>query len=320
MPASGSPATSSTISTRSSTSSRSSAPRLRGVLAAVHPFPSALNAILVFGLAVVASAYETPAGPPNYTVAGLLAGAMLLTHFAIGALNDWWDVEGDQQTKPSKPIPAGLITRRQVAVVGLLAGGAGLLVCVGVPAAPQPLTVGLLAVTLTAGLAYDAWLKPTGLSWLPFSVAFTLLPLYAWFGASGGPPPRAELLLPVAFLAGPALQLANGLVDIERDRAAGVGGLVPLLGRRRGWTLMAALQLVINALAWITVGPVLVANGVAGTALLAAASSVTLLGVVLSASVVPARREWGWRFQAVGIVLLALGWLSAVVNEDAPLP
>jgi len=153
------------------------------------------------------------------------------------------------------------------------------------------------------------------LSWLPFSIAFAILPVYAWYGATGELPPRAELIVPVAFLAGPALQLANGLVDIERDEQTGVHGLAPVLGRRLAWTLMALLQVAIYGLAWLTVGRALVASAGVAVGLLAAASWLALLGVVLSASVRPSRREWGWRCQAIGIVLLAVGWLSAVVSQ-----
>jgi hypothetical protein len=56
---------------------------------------------------------------------------------------------------------------------------------------------------LAAGVAYDAWLKrgPWG-GWRSPSPS-RLLPVYAWYGATGEMPPRPELLLPLAALAGP---------------------------------------------------------------------------------------------------------------------
>ena len=98
------PATSSTTSTRSSTSELArptAAARAAGLLALVHPFPSALNATLVFALVLVAGGAMAAA-----LVLGL---AMLGLQFSIGAANDWFDVELDALTKPAKPIPAGRV-------------------------------------------------------------------------------------------------------------------------------------------------------------------------------------------------------------------
>jgi 4-hydroxybenzoate polyprenyltransferase len=74
------------------------------LLRLVHPFPSALNAILVLGIAVLAGG-ELP-------VAFQLALAMLGIQFCIGAVNDLYDEELDAKSKPFKPIPARRVTRR----------------------------------------------------------------------------------------------------------------------------------------------------------------------------------------------------------------
>jgi 4-hydroxybenzoate polyprenyltransferase len=272
--------------------------RLRA-LAVVHPFPSLLNAALVFGLALVAG------GAPR--VAGGLALAMHGLQFAIGAFNDYFDVDIDVLAKPAKPIPAGLISRPGAALIGTLAGGGGLLVA-AVYGAPELL---LALAMLACGLAYDLILKRGPLGWVCFAVALPLLPVYAWFGAAGVMPPRAELLLPLAALAGPALQLANGLVDLERDSAVGVRGLPGRLGRTGSLAVMAVLQSLVHAIAWLTL--LLGAAALPGILLVVvAAGAMTLVGLVLSTSGQPARREWGWRAQALGLALLAVAWLTAV--------
>jgi 4-hydroxybenzoate polyprenyltransferase len=269
-------------------------------LALVHPFPSALNAVLVAALVLVAG------GPASSAV--VLGLAMLGLQFSIGAANDWFDVELDARTKPAKPIPAGLVARAMAAVVAGLGGGGGLALAVAGAGPGGWRTVACALGMLGAGLAYDARLKRSAFSWLPFAVAFPLLPLYAWFGAVGTPPPAWQLLLPIAFLAGPMLQLANGLVDVEGDIAGGARGLVTRLGRRRAWSALLVLQVGINAFATVVV--LNAGGGLPATAMILLAFSLALVGVGLSGARAAQRREWGWRLQAGALALLAVGWLA----------
>ncbi|HUG47999.1 MAG TPA: UbiA family prenyltransferase [Candidatus Limnocylindria bacterium] len=279
--------------------------RLRpGALRLVHPFPSVLNALLVLGLALLAGA--SPA------IAGVLALAMLALQFSIGASNDYFDADLDARSKPAKPIPAGLVARRTAVAVALACGALALLTA----AALGPVVLLMAAVMLGAGLAYDAFLKGGPWAWTAYAVAFPILPLYAWYGASAEWPPRSELLLPLAALAGPALHLANGLVDVESDRAAGLRTLAAVLGRRVGLAAMAVVLAGIHGLAWLT----LVLGGgtsSAGMALVGLATLLAAAGLRLSAAVSPPARERGWQAQALSICLLALGWLASAVGERA---
>ena len=207
-------------------------------MAVVHPFPSIVNAILVFALYLLAGG----------AVPGALAlgAGMLGLQFAIGAVNDLADEGADAVAKPAKPIPSGLVTRRTAIGVA----GAGTLVGVAAYAVHGPLPLVLAVGMLACGLAYDLGLKGLGLGWLCYAVAFPLLPLSTWLAAAGTLPPRAELLLPVAALAGPTLQLANGLVDLERDGIAGVRSLSRWLGRRGSILVLAVLSAAVYGVAW----------------------------------------------------------------------
>jgi len=269
------------------------------LLRLVHPFPSALNALLVFGIATVAG------GSFEHCVQ--LAFAMLGIQFCIGAVNDLFDEALDAQSKPFKPIPAGRVSRRTAWLVAAASGGVGLLLAALVDP-PDLVPLLLLTAMLSAGLAYDAFLKPTAFGWVCFAIAFPLLPIYAWYGAVGALPPRWEVLLPVAALAGLALQLSNGLIDLETDRTAGVRTLTVTLGRRWSLILMTASLAVIHVLAWVTlplgtpeVVPLL--SGVAG--------ALALGGVVASAQGERVVREIGWTAQTVSIAVLAISWLVA---------
>jgi 4-hydroxybenzoate polyprenyltransferase len=239
----------------------------------------------------------------------VLGLGMLGLQFSIGAANDWFDVDLDALTKPNKPIPAGRVARRGAAVAAFVCGAGGLALAAAGAGAGGIATFACAVAMLAAGLAYDARLKRTAFSWLPFAVAFPLLPLYSWLGAVGHAPPGANVLLPVAFLAGPTLQLANGLVDAERDVRGGVLGLVARLGRRRAWSALLVLQLVINVLAAATVlaDP---SSSLASRATVLAAAVLALVGVALSGARSTGTREWGWRCQAVALAVLAVGWLS----------
>lgn len=235
---------------------------------------------------------------------------MLGLQFCIGAVNDVVDEPVDSRSKPHKPIPAGLASRPVAMTVAALAGGGGLLLAALIDP-PDPLPLAMAALMLGAGLAYDLWLKPTQFAWACFALAFPVLPVFAWYGAAGEPPPRWELLLPVAALAGPALHLSNALVDLETDRAAGLRTLAVALGRR--WTIAAnaLLMATVHLVAWLTLAP---AAGAAVAGLASAAGALAAVGVVLGASVAARRRGWGWTAQALSIAILGISWLLAAAS------
>ncbi len=270
----------------------------RAGLAVVHPFPSALNAIVVLALAMLAGAQPV--------TAAALAVAMLGIQFCIGATNDLLDEGADAATKPEKPIPAGLVSRRTATAIALVSGGGGL----ALAAAHGPVVLAMAALMLGAGLAYNLFLKRGPFSWLAYAVALPVLPLYAWWGAVSTLPPRAELLVPLAALAGPALQLANGMVDDERDRASGASSLAVVLGRPRALALTVILQGTIHGAAWLSLAATFGRDALP-LATVALATGTAAVGLILSASQAETRRERGWQAQAVSVGLLALGWLAA---------
>jgi 4-hydroxybenzoate polyprenyltransferase len=248
----------------------------------------------VFALALIAGA--------DGTRALLLAAGMLGMQFCIGTVNDLFDETVDRGAKPWKPVAAGIVSRRGAWTVAVLAGGGGL----AIAAAAGPALALMWVTMLACGLLYDVRLKCTAWAWLCFSVAFAILPVYAWYGAAGTFPPRPEFLLPLAALAGPLIQISNGLSDLERDSAAGIATLATRLGRRGALAAMALLLVLVHGLAWLTLPhpePISLLQ-------LAAASTIAILGLGLSASPRPAWRETGWMVQALAIALLGLAWLS----------
>lgn len=234
---------------------------------------------------------------------------MVALQVSIGALNDVVDAERDRGRKPGKPIPAHLVARRTallVVLVGLVVGLAGSL-------AVSPATAAVAVAGVAVGYAYDLRLKASAWAWLPFALGLPLLPIYAWVGATGGVPAAFVLVIPLGIAAGAALALLNGLVDVERDHAAGVATPVARLGPARA-RRVAALLLGMVA---IGVGGSLWLAGVAAAAWITAfAGGVGLAtGLVLAGSASPARRERGWEAAAVGIGLLATGWAIGLAGR-----
>ena len=284
--------------------SSSAAPGPRGwtvlrALAVVHPVPSVLNAVLVAILALIAGA-----GP---SVAGTLALAMLGFQFSIGALNDVVDVEVDRPWKPHKPIPAGLVPLELGAAVVVLGAviGLGISATFGL----DVLVVG--AAGYVSGVAYDVAMRSRGLGWLCFAAALPLMLVWSWLAAAGTLPPGWPFLLPLAALAGPALHLANSLVDLESDARSGRPSLATRLGPRGARSVLALLETTIVVLAWTTIVSIGAASG--GILIMAAvATVVAALGVAFSWQEPTRARETGWLLQAVALATMAAAWLAAM--------
>lgn len=275
-------------------------PRLRAVTV-VHPFPSALDAAVTGLIALVAG------GTPDR--AALLAVAMLLLQFAIGAANDWADAPADGMARQAKPIVLGFISRRRAGVIAVACALVGL----AAAAIVGPAVVAVGVAGLAAGLAYDLGLKPTRWAWLPFAVGFTLLPLFAWLGATGEAPPFIGWSTLLALPAGGAVSLANGLVDLEGDAATGRGGPAVRLGRRPTLVTLLPLHLLLigGAAASLTMAGSAPAAVWAG---LLVGAGLQVVGWLVSRGRSREARLNGWHVQAVGLAVLAGAWFWGMVG------
>ena len=283
--------------------------RLLEVVRLVHPFPSVLDGVVVGVVAVVEG------GAPKDAI--LLGLSMTALQFAIGATNDVVDSPVDAG-RPSKPIVAGLVSRRVATAVAAGSAVIGLaLAARSVPVAGVGI-LGLAIVVLGIGLAYDLWAKGTALSWLPFALGIPILPVYGWLGATGSLPQLFVVLVPVAAVAGAALAIANALIDLERDRDAGIGSIALALGRGPAATLVMLLHAAVASVALLTIEAWQVPSGWATVA--AATAGIPLFGAALGAVGAlrggPAVRERAWEVQALGSGVLASAWIAAVTSTS----
>jgi 4-hydroxybenzoate polyprenyltransferase len=244
-------------------------------------------------------------------VALRLALAMTALQFAIGTVNDLADEPRDRGRKSGKPLPRGLLSR---GTAGALATGLVVLgLALSAPSGAATVVVALAG--LGVGLAYDVALKGTLWSWLPFAVGVPLLPVYAWLGAADRLPGSFAILVPVAVVAGAGLAITNLLADLERDAAAGVATVATRLGGGRAWLVAAALLTAVVVVAMVTA---LAARGGGwGLVGVAAGGVVIATGLALGRSASPARRERAWELAAVGVGLLAAGWVAAMAAAGA---
>jgi 4-hydroxybenzoate polyprenyltransferase len=162
-------------------------------------------------------------------------------------------------------------------------------------------------------LLYDAGLKYTAFSWLPFAIAFPTLPLWAWAGAhpSGEVPASLLWVWPVGAVLVLGIHLADTIPDLASDTVAGVRGLAHRIGPRRSlalcWGAFAA-TIGLTLLLWafipysaewylpgLILGALLMLSGVA--VYLADHERLRVMSLLLE----------------VGAMALAVGWVAGIV-------
>ena len=138
----------------------------------LHPVPSLLT-VLAAGAFVLLAARGLPPLSRLLHLLFIEAGMQ----FSISAFNDYFDRKVDVG-RPDKPVAVGVISPRVAWTTGLLFAAIAVLL-----AAPLGFWLTLFTIVgLGGGLLYDAGLKNTPFSWLPFAIAFPTLPLWAWAG------------------------------------------------------------------------------------------------------------------------------------------
>lgn len=214
-----------------------------GLVGACHAGPTAVVTTLVTALGVGAGL-----GAGRCAV---LAAAILCGQLAIGWTNDALDAPADERAgRRDKPIAAGLVRVSQVRAAAVAAG-----LC----AVPLSFALGARAgavhlAAVFSGLAYDAVLKRTVLSALPYAVSFGLLPSVVGLALPAQPWPPA-LVTAAGALLGIGAHLADSLPDLDLDAAAGVRGLPHRLGARAAARLAGATLLAATVLLSVVMTP-----------------------------------------------------------------
>ncbi len=199
----------------------------RALALSTHPGPSvAVSAIVVMlGLG---------AGLDPWRLAFLFA-AVVTNQLSVGLSNDWLDAERDRAVgRTDKPIAQGLVSAP-------LARGVAILLAVLSLLLPLPLGWGAVAanaVFLGSGWLYNAVLKSSVFSVVPYLLGFGALPLVVSL-AQQSPSIASPWAVLAGALLGVAAHFANVLPDLDDDHATGVRGLPHRVGLRTSGVVIA---------------------------------------------------------------------------------
>ncbi len=215
---------------------------MRALWGSSHPGPTLVVTALALGLGI-AVALEP------WRLAALTL-AVLAGQLSVGISNDALDAARDRAVgRRDKPLARGDISLR----AAWLGASVALAVALVLSAALGWRMLAAHALALGSAWAYNAGLKSTVFSVVPFAVSFGIFPSLATLSAA----------LPAfaawwAWIAGAALGVAvhftNVLPDLDDDARTGVRGLPHRLGMRAS-AVIAACSVLVGALA-VLLGPV----------------------------------------------------------------
>ncbi|MFV2071680.1 MAG: heme o synthase [Thermoanaerobaculales bacterium] len=214
-------------------------------------------------------------GNPSMWVLFWTVFGTALSAFGANILNQWWEVERDRlmlRTR-NRPLPAGRVSRRQAAVMGIVTAMAGLLI---LALGTNPLTTLLsLLVILIYVLVYTPLKVHTPLNTVVGAVCGAVPPMMGWAAATGRLDAGAWILGGILFVWQTPHFLALAWLYRE-DYARGGFRMLPavdpegLVTGRLAFVYAAALLPITAALSvvGITGGAFMLASQVAGLAFL----------------------------------------------------
>jgi 4-hydroxybenzoate polyprenyltransferase len=193
--------------------------RLRALALSTHPGPGAAVTVITVLLGIAAGLE-----PWRIAVLGVVMG---LDQASVGLSNDWIDADRDRAVgRRDKPVARGDIPKALARNAAFAAGTASVLVSIllGWPALFAHL------VFLVSAWSYNAGLKGTPVSVLPYLVSFGILPAIVTLAA-----PQPALApwwsMAAGALLGAGAHFANVLPDLDDDARTGIRGLPHRLGR-----------------------------------------------------------------------------------------
>ena len=199
-----------------------------------HPGPTLVVTALSLGLGIAA-------GLDAWRIVVLVV-SVFFGQLSIGISNDAIDSDRDRRVgRTDKPIARGEVSLRAAwvaAIASLVAAlalsgwlGGGTLVAHG--------------ILIASAWAYNAGLKSTAISIVPFLVSFGLFPSVATLSAPT-PAPAAWWATLAGAVLGAAVHLTNVLPDLDDDRETGVRGFPHRIGAR--WSAaLAAVGILVGA-------------------------------------------------------------------------
>jgi len=194
-------------------------PRWRALALSAHPGPAAAVTLIA-----VLLGFAGGLEPWRIALVGLV---IALDQGSVGLSNDWLDADRDRAVgRRDKPVARGDIPAsiaRNVAVAAAIAS-----IAVSLPLGGAAALAHL--VFLVSGWGYNAGLKNTPISVLPYLLGFGALPAFVTLSAAH-PGVAPWWTLAAGALLGAGAHFANVLPDLDDDVRTGVRGLPHRLGR-----------------------------------------------------------------------------------------
>ena len=214
---------------------------VRGLWGSSHPGPTLVVTALALALGL-------SIGLEPWRLA-LLVVAVLAGQLSVGVSNDALDAARDRTVgRTDKPIARGDVSM----TAAWVAASACLLLALALSAVLGWRMLAAHALALGSAWAYNAGLKATPVSIVPFVVSFGIFPSLATLSAE--PPQFAPWWAWVAGgCLGAAVHLVNVLPDLDDDDRTGVRGLPHRLGARAS-AILAVIAVVGGAVA-VLLGP-----------------------------------------------------------------
>lgn len=265
------------------------------IVRASHPVPTFAVTFLTLLLAI---AFEVPASP-----AVMVIIAVFFNQIAIGLSNDIVDVARDRRAgRTDKPLVTGAISLSTAWAVVITSS----VMSLGLSVLVNP-WVGLWqAVFLFSGFAYNAGLKATVFSAVPYATGFAALPTLVSLSAQPPAWPGWWVMFVGASL-GVSAHFANVLPDVDSDRAEGIRGLP----QRLPTAVTAAVLVFLTTLS----SAILIWQGGTSAMWLTVAAGGLAIAVSTTASVRVRRAlatAWPFRLSMLAAGLLALGLVGAL--------
>jgi 4-hydroxybenzoate polyprenyltransferase len=275
-----------------------------GFFLLTHPGPMTIHIIgvAVFALLAARSHFD-------WRVVVLVITAHAAMQCSISMMNDYCDRHLDEKSKPEKPLVRGLVLPREALISSIFMMLLMVLLLLFLPLLALLISLCYLAL----GQAYNLGLKSTPWSGLVFALAIPLIPVYALAGV-GSFPFTAFWIIPIGFLLGVVLNLANSLPDIESDSAGKIHTLAVKFGVKGTFIACPLLILLSGALM-----SVLMASGVVpapGWVIVGMLAGTALVGGALLLFFGPRQplqtRKLYFYLVAMVCLLLGAGWFALV--------
>lgn len=211
--------------------------------------------------------------------------AVLCGQLSVGWANDAFDAERDRQAQRwDKPVVRGWVSERTLWV----AAGTAATACIPLSLLAGGIIGGAAHILAVASAwAYDLWLKTTIWSFVPYMLSFGLAAPFLTYGLTPPQPPAGWAVATLSLL-GLGAHLANGIPDVDTDRATDSHGLVGRLGGRLSAklalvALLTATALLMGHLPLPPTTAILILAGLSAASVLAAtaAGGRHLFGIVM---------------------------------------